>query len=250
MEELLFHKEYEEFYNMANRSSVFRQYCEDAFGRDFSQDGFSDIRQINRIFDYIPQVDNLHILDVGCGNGKMIKYIQSKTNAHIYGFDYSANAIHEAKIDSERADFQVGCMGEVEYSAETFDMVISMDSIYFAEDMGLFVAQIFRWLKPGGIFFVGYQEGDVMEKTENCETTFLAQAFRKGKIRYQVLDITEETYAMLKRKRESAMKYKRAFESEGMEKWYAMLVGQTDCVKGSLEGYKQGNARYLYIAKK
>ncbi len=196
MEELLFYKEYETFYDMANRSSAFHKYCQDAFG-----------------------------------------------------WDYSHNAINAAKMDSERSEFRVGRIGEIDYPAGKFDMVISMDSIYFAEDMVSFVSQIFRWLKPDGIFFVGYQEGDVMAKTENCEKTVLAEALQKNQLNYQVFDITEETYGLLKRKRECAMKHKQEFENEGLFEWYAMLIGQTDCVKVSLEEYRQKNARYIYVVR-
>lgn len=37
-----------------------------------------------------------------------------------------------------------------------FDVIISMDTMYFAKDMAAFVAQVKRWLKPNGVFFVGY----------------------------------------------------------------------------------------------
>ena len=47
--ELLFYDEYERFYEMAEESRAFRDFCKAAFGEDFSQDGFSDINQINRI---------------------------------------------------------------------------------------------------------------------------------------------------------------------------------------------------------
>lgn len=39
--ELLFYDAYEEFYSMANQSRTFRLFCQDAFGEDMSQDGFS-----------------------------------------------------------------------------------------------------------------------------------------------------------------------------------------------------------------
>ena len=45
-EELLFYDEYESFYTMAEKSDAFREFCKDAFGEDFSQDGFSDISQV------------------------------------------------------------------------------------------------------------------------------------------------------------------------------------------------------------
>ncbi|MBP5298707.1 MAG: class I SAM-dependent methyltransferase, partial [Lachnospiraceae bacterium] len=89
---LLFYEEYEQFYKMTEKSKTFESFCRKAFGQDFSQDGFSDINQINRILYYIPSVKDIHILDIGCGNGKMLGYLQGKTNAYIHGFDYSENA--------------------------------------------------------------------------------------------------------------------------------------------------------------
>ena len=43
-----------------------------------------------------------------------------------------------------------------------------MDTLYFATDMTAFVAQVRKWLKKDGVFFVGYQEGDVIPKTPQC----------------------------------------------------------------------------------
>ena len=57
---------------MGGKSDAFKAFCKDAFGKDFSQDGFSDIKQIDMILQYIPQRENVHILDIGCGNGKCL----------------------------------------------------------------------------------------------------------------------------------------------------------------------------------
>ena len=95
--DLLFYDAYEEFYKMAAGSPAFQAFCKDAFGEDFSQDGFSDIAQIDRILEYIPTGEDVHILDIGCGNGKMLGYLQQKTGACIHGFDYSGEAIKTAK---------------------------------------------------------------------------------------------------------------------------------------------------------
>lgn len=249
-EKLLFYKEYEAFYAMTKKSAVFKDYCREAFGADFSQDGFSDMQQIQRILNYVPEEKDVHILDIGCGNGKMIKYIQDKKNCFVHGFDYSENAIKAARKDSKNAEFKVGIIGEAEYPDNLFQLVISMDTMYFAKNMEKFVAQIFRWLKSNGVFFCGYQEGDIMPRTDNSETTVLAQAFSKNGIKYEALDITKETYEMLRNKRKSAEKYKNRFEQERLKNWYFMLMGQTDCAMVSYEEYRQKNARYLYVARK
>lgn len=81
-----------------------------------------------------------------------------------------------------------------------FDVIISMDTMYFAKDMAAFVAQVKRWLKPNGVFFVGYQEGDVMLKTESMHTTMLSKALLTNDMSYKVVDITEQTYELLKKK--------------------------------------------------
>ena len=81
-QDLLFYNEYEQFYIMAKESKAFCTFCKKAFGEDFSQDGFSDVSQVNRVLEYIPK--DGHVLDIGCGNGKMLGYIQEKTDAYIY----------------------------------------------------------------------------------------------------------------------------------------------------------------------
>ena len=249
--DLLYYNEYEQFYKMAGDSKAFKAFCMDAFGEDFSQDGFSDLSQIKRILKYAPAGENVHILDVGCGNGKMLGYLQKKTGAFIHGFDYSENAIGIAKqLFKERADFRQENIGGIDYPGESFDVIVSMDTMYFAPDMEAFTLQIMKWLKKGGVFFVGYQEGDVMPKTADAKTTVLAQVLEKNSIRYEVEDITRETYNLLKRKREAALRHEKEFEAEGNQEWFDLLMIQTDCAESSYETFATEMARYIYVVKK
>lgn len=247
--ELLFYEEYEKFYTMAEKSEAFQRFCLDAYGEDFSQDGFSNVKQVDMILKYIPQERNIHILDIGCGNGKMLGYLQKKTGAYIHGFDYSGKAIETAgRLFHKNAEFREGIIGEIDYS-EKFDIIISMDTMYFAKDMVAFVSQIKNWLKKEGIFFVGYQEGDVMPKTECENTTVLAKALEKNGMNYEVIDITKETYELLKVKRVSAMMHKNEFYKEGNKMWFDMLMAQTESAAESFEKFQQIMARYIYVIK-
>jgi len=249
--DLLFYSAYEDFYAMAEQSEAFKNFCQDAFGEDFSQDGFSDIEQINKIIQYIPKQDNVHILDIGCGNGKMLGYLQKKAGAFIHGFDYSEKAIETAKkLYQNNSEFREGIIGEIEYEAEQFDVIISMDTMYFAKDMTSFVAQIKRWMKPKGVLFVGYQEGDIMPKTKDVHTTVLAEALRQNGMRYDVEDITEQVYELLHKKREAVEKHKQEFEAEGHQNWYEMLIGQTEYAQVPYAEFQKKMARYLYVVRK
>ena len=248
---LLFYNEYEEFYYMAKSSGAFKAYCEDAFGKDFSQDGFSDINQIDMILNYIPSKKNVQILDVGCGNGKMLGYLQDKTDSYIYGFDYSEQAIKTAEaLNPINAEFRQGIIGEIEYSENSFDLIISMDTIYFAKNMKDFIRQVKSWLKPDGVFFVGYQEGDVMPKTETLDTTEIVKALEYNQMHYEAVDITAQTYRMLRKKRKAAKKHHGKFIAEGNEKWFDMLMFQTECSEESLEKFTNRMSRYIFIIKK
>lgn len=248
-QDLLFYNEYEQFYTMARESKAFQIFCEKAFGRDFSQDGFSDVSQVDRVLEYIPKGGR--VLDIGCGNGKMLGYIQEKTDAYIEGFDYSGNAINQAKdLFKNNCNFTQGCIGEVEYLDESFDVVISMDTMYFAKDMSALINQIMRWLKQDGVFFTCYQEGDVMPKTENVYTTVLAEALEEKSIPFEYIDITRESYDLLRRKREAAFVCENLFKEEGNDSWFEMLVDQTDYANKSFEEYKKEMARYVYIVRK
>lgn len=248
---LLFYDAYEEFYAMTSQSKAFEAYCKDAFQADFSQDGFSNKEQVDMILPYIPYKDNVRILDIGCGNGKMVGYLQEKTGACIYGFDYSEKAIQTAKIlFPENAEFRDGIIGQIDYPEAMFDVITSMDTMYFAKDMTIFVSQIKKWLKPDGIFFVGYQEGDVVPKTENIHTSMLAKSLIANGMNYEATDITRKTYELLHIKRKAAIKHKAEFEKEGNLSWYDMLIGQTDCVTEPFEQFKEKMARYIYVARK
>lgn len=250
-EDLLFYKEYEEFYEMAETSVAFQRFCFDAFGQDFSQDGFSDVGQIDMILPYVPAAGDVHVLDVGCGNGKMLGYLQKKTGAFIHGFDYSQKAITNARAQFTRnADFARGIIGEIEYPNDSFDVVTSMDTMYFAQDMSAFVGQIKRWLKPGGTLFAGYQEGELVPRTTDERTTELAKALKRNGMNFEVENITKQTYALLKTKREAAIIHKAEFENEGHKQWFDLLMMQTEWVEEPYQQFEKKMARYVYVARK
>lgn len=222
--DLLFYDAYEEFYSMAGKSKAFQSFCKDAFGEDFSQDGFSDINQIDMILKYIPAKTNVHILDIGCGNGKMLGYLQKKTGAYIHGFDYSEQAIKTARtLFPTNAEFKEEIIGEIDYPDEKFDVITSMDSMYFAKDMAAFVAQIKRWLRPNGVL---------------------------NEMVYEVTDITKQTYDLLKSKRKSAIAHQAGFEAEGHKNWFDMLMLQTDCIEEPYDQFQTKMARYIYVVRK
>lgn len=116
--------------------------------------------------------------------------------------------------------------------------------------MSAFTGQIKRWLKPAGILFAGYQEGELVPRTFDEYTTELAKALKYNKMKFEVRNITKQTYDLLKKKREAAMIHKTDFEKEKHMKWFDMLMMQTMWAEKSYQQFEKEMARYIYTARK
>jgi len=243
---------YQDFYKTAADSPVFSRYCKEVFGVDFSQDGFSDIGEINGLI----KAANIHaqstVLDIGCGNGKMCEYIHRQTGATVYGFDYSDTAIRRARERTagyDRLRFDVGVIGETEYPTAMFDAVLSVDTIFFADDMGAFVKQIHGWLKPGGVLAVMYGCFDQIEPRIGRDNNAFAAALREYP--YEATDCTHNHYQFVKRKRRAAEKMADDFRQAGLERICDRLIIESIYDPDmTFDEFIQHYSRYMYIVKK
>ena len=89
-----------------------------------------------------------------------------------------------------------------------------------------------------------------MPKTENVQTAVLTIALEQNGLKYEVADITKQTYDLLKFKRDAAIMHQVEFEAEGYRNWFEMLMGQTECTTKTYEQFAKRMARYIYIIRK
>ena len=78
----------------------------------------------------------------------------------------------------------------------------------------------------------------------------LSKALVMNGMSYDAIDITEQTYKLLRKKRISAIVHQNEFEAEGYKEWFDTLMGQTDCAIESFEKFKEKMARYIYVIRK
>jgi len=96
-------------------------------------------------------------LDVGCGNGWVVRKIAEKKSCKkAIGIDKSKNmlkkSLHKKKFSKEhylQADIQ-----SWNYRGK-FDFIFSMESIYYSESLDLALSKIYKLLKDKGQFFCG-----------------------------------------------------------------------------------------------
>jgi 2-polyprenyl-3-methyl-5-hydroxy-6-metoxy-1,4-benzoquinol methylase len=251
--ELLFADAYENFYQLVEQNKLFSTYCEKVFGIDFSQDGFSDIAQVKDLMTIAKIKEGDTVLDIGCGNGKLAEYISDTTGATVYGFDYSDNAILAAKDrtrNKPKLHFEMGLIGEIQFPTNKFDVIISVDTMYFAKDMSLFVSQIMEWLKPGGCFLSYYGEGHMEKRRTDMRYTELAYACNQLGLNYKELDYTRSHYELMKHKRAVISSMKKEFLFSNMAFYYLCAMDQSINKRMRFEKFQKKYNRFLYVVNK
>ncbi|QDI88347.1 class I SAM-dependent methyltransferase [Candidatus Nitrosopumilus sp. SW] len=96
-------------------------------------------------------------LDVGCGNGWVVRKIAREKNCKkAIGIDKSKKMITQAKkkIDSKKEEFFHTDIESWEYRGK-FDFIFSMEAIYYSDSIEEALKKIYKLLKPGGEFFCG-----------------------------------------------------------------------------------------------
>ena len=99
------------------------------------------------------------ILDVGCGSGGITLHLVEKHGAtDATGFDVELPVIEAARHRAEKrglsaqARFVHAPPGSLPFFDASFDMVFSKDALLHVPDKDALFAEIFRVLKPGGVF--------------------------------------------------------------------------------------------------
>jgi phosphoethanolamine N-methyltransferase len=99
------------------------------------------------------------VLDIGCGAGGITLHLVERHGAaHATGFDVEKPVIETARRKAamrglgERVSFVQAPPGPLSFTDASFDVVFSKDALLHVPDKDALFAEIFRVLKPGGVF--------------------------------------------------------------------------------------------------
>ena len=113
------------------------------------------------------------MLDCGCGGGANIRtLLKLCPKGKVQGIDYSAVSVEKARkvnaraIAAGRCTVQQASVAELPFEAEQFDVVTAFETVYFWPELAQNFREVYRVLKPGGIFFICNEANDETTKDD------------------------------------------------------------------------------------
>jgi len=129
-----------------------KKYVEKYFGRTPKEEKEFEDRH-KKVFEIFSKYTFNRVLDVGCGDGNFSILLKAACNAEeIYGIEISEEGLELAKRNGVRA-FRLDVDEEIlPFENSYFDAVFAGEVIEHLFDPDHFFNEIYRVLKPGGIF--------------------------------------------------------------------------------------------------
>jgi len=249
---------YTRYYGAVHTSQANARYCQQLNGRNLYQHDFTEMAHLDRLIEITGMRAGQRVLDLGCGNGWIAEYLSDQTGAKVSGLEMIPEAVRQAQERTigkcERLDFRTGDIARLDFPRETFDILVSIDTLYFT-DLPATIAQMKAILKPGGCMGIFYSYGCLpWENLEEFDRqailpyrTPLARALAENGLACEAWDYTQEDYAHARRKKQIAEDLKAEFESEGNLFLYENHAGEAAGVMWSIEHGVHG--RHLYLVK-
>ena len=211
---------YNEYYARAQRSEAHSEFCRLVYGHDFCQHGMLDMNQLDKLIEVANLQPDSLVLELGCGAGFIAEYVSDKTRCHIVGVDISSAAIDEARARTEREKkerltFETKDIEKLDYPDRRFDAAISIDTLYFVDEVENVIRRTARALKPGGAMYVFYHvHPDVGQSSDPASGSPLGIALDRLNLAYRTMDLTAENREHWELRREVLLQLREKFEEE------------------------------------
>ncbi len=107
---------------------------------------------------FIAPSDADSVLDIGCGNGYVLKLLAQRYNCAFTGIDPSGSILSEAArrcrefVRTGRMTFLRRDVNAMPFADNAFSIAYTINTVYFWEDLHRAMTEIRRVLKPDGLF--------------------------------------------------------------------------------------------------
>lgn len=197
---------------------------------DFSFKAFSEqpfYRQVNEsLVDRIGLKRGWTVVDVACGSGAVTELILEKIrgarDAMVIGLDMSASALKDAreKVAGARDAVVEFVQGQAEEMSAAVrraaDAVIFCNGIHYIENKPQVLAEVYRTLRPGGLFAfnTAFFDGALPPETTRFYRRWMMKTVRTLKDQHDLRPKRDKVQA---RKQLSPDQYRELLQAEGFE---------------------------------
>ncbi len=238
-------------------SPAFCDLCRARQGLDVVQHGSLTGSQLDAVMNRVRALGPARILDLGCGMGELGEFVAGRAGARLLGVDRARSAISLAgdrgTADTAfiHADMEAYASGAPRGSA---DVVLSIDALYWVEDLISFFGDIFEILSPGGCFMCvvsEFEEGRGKGRTlppEEMETGAALEvvAEERGELRVETEDFTDEERALWLESLDLWEGWQDTFAAEGRAYLLRNVVREAEFLEGAMRHGR--GARRLFAA--
>jgi SAM-dependent methyltransferase len=103
-----------------------------------------------------------HLLDVGCGSGDFLAFVQAAGRWKISGLEPNAAAARAAR-EGRGLNVKIGQLPDATLPARSFDVITLWHVLEHVPNPAVVLADVRRLLKPEGVLIVGVPLGDSVE---------------------------------------------------------------------------------------
>ena len=209
------------------------------------------------------------VVDVACGSGAItaliLERIRGARDAMVIGVDMSATAIREAgeKVAGVRdavVDFVQARAEEMSQSIKrAVDAVVFCNGIHYIEDKPGLMTEVYKTLKPGGVFAfnTGFFDGALPPETVKYYRRWMMKALRKLKKEYNLrpehskvesrVQLTADEYIQLLEAKGFKVKSKEIYPGRVTEQGWIDLSRFSDFAIGALPGIPLATASDVLV---
>jgi len=101
---------------------------------------------------FYPKRQVIRTLEIGCGQGDLLRAVQHDPCFEARGLDYADGPLGYARSLGLRVD--KGDIQSMRFGDGTFDLVVALHVLEHVHDLDATLADIYRVLRPGGLVFV------------------------------------------------------------------------------------------------
>lgn len=243
-------KDFDKFLLSVSKSKAHATLCEKVYGEDHCQLNMLDKTQLEELIKSSNLNSKKIFADIGCGLGRMTQLISYRTGSRGIGYDFAP-----ATIEYLRSSSKVNCQFELMdlnglSLSQKFDAVISIDSLYFVEDLQKVLREVFRHMNPGSRFLAFYTQRprkDIPDLKYDAHGTLLGRALKSIGIHYQWSDYSRAEVDFWNRMDLELQKMKPVFEAEGNKDLYTDRRDETDKALGFIRNGT--HCRFLYTVR-